>query len=272
MSTQHWNAGSLADDAEKRGSAMPLPLFNNITTRRENRAELDAAIETYLQPGAEKELKIPDRLRLRTLNQLKRSSDPRGLTPVADHVYEVMQGCSHPNFFRIGIATGTSQTTRVGVVAGIVALAVGFVFCLPHAFFPYVGAHSRLNVLCAVPLWWFGTAACLLASKGGCIILGMILMRQALPWEKPEDDGTNVSGSSTTSGAAGWWERMKLCLKRTMTQDKKVLKVQDGNLRSLQRLILMQCHAYGALAAVFGVLIFIFLPIWKETVVLQDGK
>lgn len=269
ISTRNCNADSVDDDAEKRGSALPLPLFNNITTRRENRAELDAAIETYLQPGAEKEIRIPEKLRLRTLQQLERSSDPRGLKPVADHVYGVMQGCSHPNFFRLGVATGTVQSTYAGVVAGITALVVGVALLLPHAFFPYVGAHSQLDVLFTAPLWWFGTTACLVASKGGCVILGLMSMRQTLPWETPECDGSTVASPSTISPPAGWCERMKLCISRLAILDKKVLRARDGNLRCLQRLILLQCHAYGALAAIVGVLSFIFLPIWKETVVLQ---
>ncbi|KAI3400765.1 hypothetical protein diail_1974 [Diaporthe ilicicola] len=254
-------------DEEKGSAAVPLPLFTKYSKARqtENRAELDAAIATYLLAGAEKELNISHILRQRTLNNLQKSSDPRFIKPVADHIYEVMKNCSHRNFVSLGVSTGTYETICVGTVIGIVNILAGFLLVLLRGLYPYIGAHSRWEVFYSFPLWFLGTAVILVGTQGMCFILLSLSRRQALPWERFDDDGRVASPTPDDPGPKGWWRKYRAFMNRTMAHDKN-FKVEDKMLRRLQRMILLQCWSGGLAAAFCGVLLFIFLPIWKETV------
>src|SRR3569833_2623085 len=93
----------------------------------DRRAEIDAVIETFLQPGSEKELNIPPVMRERALNGLRHISlDPAHLQPVADHVYQLLHNCSHRNFVRLGVSNGTFETVCVATSLGIVLTVAGF--------------------------------------------------------------------------------------------------------------------------------------------------
>lgn len=234
---------------------------------KENRAELDAAIATYLKPGAEKELNISHPLRQRTLRRLRESSDPRHLKPVADHIYEVMKNCSHRNFVSLGIQTGTYETICVGNLIGILKIIAGFLLVLLRALYPHLGAHSRWNVFYAFPLWTMGTTLMLIGTQGMCFILLSLSKRQALPWERIEEEAQNLGGQEKAGPKApvGWWRRYRAFMNRTMAHDRN-FRVEDKNLRKLQRMILIQCLGYGFIAASCCVLLFIFLPTWTETV------
>lgn len=260
--------GTCAFDVdEEKGSSVPLPLFteHSKTSQTENRAELDAAIATYLLAGAEKELNISHALRQRTLNNLQKSSDPRLVKPVADHIYEVMKNCSHRNFVSLGVSTGTYETICVGTVIGILNILAGFLLVLLRGLYPHIGAHSRWEVFYSFPLWFLGTAVILVGTQGMCFILLSLSRRQALPWERFEDEGRPANTTTPNPGPTGWWRRYRAFMNRTMAHDKN-FRVEDKVLRRLQRKILLQCWSGGLVAAFCGVLLFIFLPIWKETV------
>lgn len=254
-------------DEEKGASAVPLPLLSKATKAppTENRAELDAAIATYLLPGAEKELNISSVLRHRVLNNLQGSSDPRYIQPVADHIYEVMKNCSHRNFVSLGVSTGTYETICVGNLFGVLNILAGFLLVLLRGLYPHIGAHSRWEVFYSFPLWCMGTALILVGTQGMCFILLSMSRRQALPWERFDDDGNPKRTEQPPAGAKGWWRRYRTFMNKTMAHDKN-FRVEDKVLRRLQRVILIQCWSGGIGAAFCGVLLFIFLPIWKETV------
>lgn len=245
---------------------MPLPLFtkHSKAPQTENRAELDAAIATYLLAGAEKELNISHTLRQRALNNLQKSSDPRFIKPVADHIYEVMKNCSHRNFVSLGVSTGTYETICVGTVIGMLNILAGFLLVLLRGLYPHIGAHSRWEVFYSFPLWCVGTAVILVGTQGMCFIMLSLSRRQTLPWERFEDDGTAAPATPPASGT-GWRSKYRAFMNRTMAHDKN-FKVEDKVLRRLQRMVLLQCWSGGLAAAFCGVLLFIFLPIWKETV------
>lgn len=253
-------------DSEKGGSAVPLPLLNKHSkaAQTENRAELDAAIATYLLAGAEKELNISHTLRQRTLNNLQRSSDPRFVKPVADHIYEVMKNCSHRNFVSLGVANGTYETICVGTMIGIGNILAGFLLVLLRGLYPHIGAHSRWEVFYSFPLWFLGTAMILVGTQGMCFILLSLSRRQALPWERFDDDGNVSRTAQSPAGPGGWWRRYRQFMGKHMAHEKN-FRVEDQVLRRLQRMILLQCWSGGVAAAFCGVLLFIFLPIWKET-------
>ncbi|KAF3768601.1 hypothetical protein M406DRAFT_327028 [Cryphonectria parasitica EP155] len=243
----------------------PSPVFGRPSSSKssikENRAELDSAIATFLVPGGEKELNISHVLRQRVLQQLEQSSDPRHLRPVADHIYEVMKNCSHRNFVNVGVSTGTYETICVGNLIGILFIIAGLLVVLLQAFHPYRGAHTRWTCFYVFPLWQMGVTLLLVGTQGMCMVMLSMSKRQALPWER-FDDGASVVADS--SGPQGWLGKYRKFMDKTVAHDRK-FKVEDKHLRRLQRMILFQCGTAGVIAGLLGVLLFIFLPIWKET-------
>lgn len=242
-------------------------------TKAELRAELNAAISTFLLPGAEKDLNISHLLRQRVLRRVEKSTDPRHLKPVADHIFEVMRNCSHRNFVNVGVGTGTYETICVSNVLGVLNILAGLIFVFVQAFSPHIGSHTRYNVLYAMPLWAMGTTLLLVGTQGMCFVMLTQSKRQALPWERYAMEDAAQTGAGANNGAGrggggggrGWFASQKKFLSRTVAIDKQKFRVDDKYLRRLQRMILMQCMAGGVLASCIGVLIFIFLPIWKET-------
>lgn len=253
-------------DLEAQGSTVPLPLFAKFTNgTRENRAELDAAVATFLLQGAEKELNISHSLRQQVLRNIEVSSDPRHLKPVADHIYEVMKNCSHRNFVSLGLSTGTYETVCVANIIGVMDLIGGFLLVFLQAFYPYLGSHTRFNALFAMPLWAMGTTLLLVGTQGMCFIMLTHAKRQALPWERfDDDDSVMTAGAPAPPGLKGWYIRFKRFMAKTVAGDRK-FKVEDRYLRRLQKMILFQCAGAGILVSGLLALVFIFLPIWKET-------
>lgn len=255
-------------DIEAQGSTVPLPLFAKFTNgHHENRAELDAAIATFLVPGAEKELNISHALRQRALQALEHSSDPRHLKPVADHIYEVMKNCSHRNFVSVGVSTGTYETVCVGNLLGVLHILAGLLLVFIQGFHPFKGSHTRNTVLYAFPIWAMGVTLLLVGTQGMCFVMLSMAKRQALPWERFDDDASVVTAGTAAipSGVKGWWKRYRRFMNRTVAHDRK-FKIEDRHLRRLQVMILLQCIGGGILAGLLGVVLFIFLPIWKETI------
>lgn len=219
------------------------------------RVELNAVIETFLLPGSAKELNIPPSLRDQALLDLQQSSDPAHLKPVADHIYGLLRNCSHRNFVRLGVSNGTFETVCVATGLGIVLTCVGFLVVLLRALVPFVGAHARWDVFACWPLWWLGGSLILSGLRGSCFFLLLFSRRQPLPWER-FDDGAGVP--SQRSGIIR-------ALSRLMIFDRKV-KVKDYHLRKLQRKIVVQSLIGGAVFATLAVVLFVFLPVWRDTV------
>ncbi|OIW27637.1 hypothetical protein CONLIGDRAFT_645885 [Coniochaeta ligniaria NRRL 30616] len=220
-----------------------------------HRTELNAVIETFLLPGSEKELNIPPSLRDQALLALQSSPDPSHLRPIADHVYGLLRNCSHRNFVRLGVSNGTYETVCVATGLGIVLTAAGFLTALLRAFVPFAGAHARWDAFAAWPLWWLGVSLILSGLRGSCFFLLLFSRRQPLPWERFDD------GASVLSQKSG----IVRVLSRLMIFDRK-FKVQDAHLRRLQRKIVVQSLIGGAVFANLSVLLFVFLPVWRETV------
>lgn len=266
-----WGTCPIDSNEAEKGPAVPLPLpittrpSSSRATQAELRAELDAAIARFLMPGAEKELNVSHSLRQRTLNNLQVSADPRHLRPVADHIYEVMRNCSHRNFMALGVVTGTYETICVGGMIGVLSVLCGFLLVLLRALYPHIGAHSRWEVFYSFPLWGLGATLLCVSSQGMCFILLSLAKRQALPWEMFEHEDRDQMRVSTASGPKRWWRRYRAFMNRTMAHGRN-FKVEDKNLRRLQRIILFQCLSAGTVTACLGVLLFVFLPVWKETV------
>jgi hypothetical protein len=218
--------------------------------------ELNAIVKTFLLPGSPKELNIPPGVREQALANLQKSSDPSHLRPIADHVYALLRNCSHRNFVRLGVGNGTFETICVATTLGIVLTAVGLLVMLLRCFAPHIGAHSRWEAFAPWPLWWLGISLVLSGLRGSCFFLLLFSRRQPLPWERFDDSSSTMSRAST-----GLLARIS----RLMIFDRK-FKVKDVHLRRLQRKIVIQSLVGGALFASLGVLLFIFLPVWSETV------
>lgn len=242
--------------AKMQGNGISAPNQTQTTTSGP-RAELNAVIETFLLPGSEKELNIPPSLRDQALAELQSSSDPAHLRPVADHVYGLLRNCSHRNFVRLGVSNGTYETVCVATGLGIVLTLAGFLTALLRAFVPFTAAHTRWNAFAPWPLWWLGVSLILSGLRGSCFFLLLFSRRQPLPWERFDDNASVLSQKPS----------ILRVLSRLMIFDRK-FKVQDAHLRRLQRKIVVQSLVGGAVFASLSVLLFVFLPVWKDTITL----
>ncbi|KAK3985264.1 hypothetical protein QBC44DRAFT_335354 [Cladorrhinum sp. PSN332] len=221
------------------------------------RHELDAVINLFLIPSAEKELNIPPSLRQKVLEELRTSSHPSVLKPVADHAYYLLRNCSHRNFVRLGVGNGTFETICVATLMGFVNLVCGFVVVLCRAFVPFRGAHTRWEAFAAWPFWWLGLSLILSGLRGSCFFLLLFSKRQPLPWER-FDDNTDSKLNSNNGG-------LLRVVSRLMIFDRR-LRVKERYLRRLQRKIVLQSLLGGAVFASVWAIIFLLVPLWKETV------
>lgn len=221
----------------------------------DHRAEITAIVSLFLVPGAEKELNIPPAMRELALNQLQHSTDPEHLRPVADHVYLLLRNCSHRNFVRLGVSNGTYETVCVATGLGIVLTCAGFLYMLVRGLAPHIGKHSQWDALGAWPMWWLGMTLILSGLRGSCFFLLLFTRRQPLPWERFDDSASMISQRSAIVKR----------LSRLMIFDRK-FRVKDASLRQLQHKIVIQSMIGGAIFATLSTLVFLFLPMWKQTV------
>ncbi|KAM7190877.1 hypothetical protein V8F20_009561 [Naviculisporaceae sp. PSN 640] len=228
----------------------------NPTTGQIARTELDTVVDIFLSPGGDKELNIPPMLRQQAIADLRVSTHPAALKPVADHVYGLLRNCSHRNFVRLGVGNGTFETLCVATMLGFTLVCAGFFVVLLRGFVPFRGSHTMFESFCAWPLWWLGMSLILSGLRGSCFFLLLFMRRQPLPWERFDDSGGKMSNQKGI---------MKL-LSRLMIFDRR-LRVKEKHLRKLQRKIVVQSLLGGSVFASACVLLFIFLPIWSETIV-----
>jgi len=196
-------------------------------------------------------------LRQQAIADLHVSSHPAALKPVADHIYGLLRNCSHRNFVRLGVGNGTFETICVATMLGIVCTIAGFVVIFSRGFAPYRGAHTRWETFAAWPLWWLGLSLILSGLRGSCFFLLLFSRRQPLPWERFDDSESKMTNNTTGP--------LRI-FKRLMIFDRK-MRVKEKHLRRLQRKIVLQSLFGGALFATCGVMLFIFLPMWQETIV-----
>ncbi|KAK3293180.1 uncharacterized protein B0H64DRAFT_465250 [Chaetomium fimeti] len=253
------------------------------TTKPTPTTELSTITTLFLLPNAPKELNIPPTLRSEALAALaaaassNRPASPDVLRPVAEHAYTLLRNCSHRNFVRLGVGNGTFETVCVATVLGWTLLLAGFLLVACRAALPVRGAHARWEVFAAWPLWWLGMSLVLSGLRGSCFFLLLFSRRQRLPWERFDGGGEKRGGSeergrtggggglreNTTVGGGGFslWRSVR----RLMIFDRRI-RVQERHLRRLQRKIVVQSLTGGAIFATLCVVLFIWLPVWRETV------
>jgi hypothetical protein len=138
---------------------------------------------------------------------------------------------------------------------GIVLTLAGFLAILLRAFTPVIGEHTRWDAFAAWPMWWVGMSLILSGLRGSCFFLLLFTRRQPLPWERLEDSG---SVHSQKKGLRKFFSRL-------MVFDHK-FKVKDVHLRQLQHKIVLQSVIGGAVFASALAAVFVFLPVWRQTV------
>lgn len=217
------------------------------------RAELESIKSLFLLPGSPKELNIPASMRNKCLQAISSSTDASNLQPVADHCYLLLKSCSHRNFIRLGVSNGTFETLCAATGLGLSLTILGLLAVLLLAFMdPSIHHGTRWKAIGIWPVWSFGIGLILSGLRGSCFFLFLFSRRQALPWEKFEDNASFLSKKSTV------WS----FLSRIMIFDRK-LKVQDDTLRYLQRMIVVQSLFGGMVFATLMEVLFLCLPIWK---------
>ncbi|KAL2266799.1 hypothetical protein VTJ83DRAFT_6151 [Remersonia thermophila] len=240
-------------------------------------SELSTVISLFLVPNSPKELNIPQSLREQALADLRREprGDPAALKPVADHVYGLLRNCSHRNFVRLGVGNGTFETVCVATALGWALLVAGFVLTFCRSFVPFRGAHTRWEAWDAWPMWWLGMTLVLSGMRGSCFFLLLFSRRQRLPWERLEEEQEEDGGEDGELRLQGGLREntkrkrgrggIRGTIRRLMIFDRRV-RVQERHLRILQRKIVCQSLAGGAIFATACVALFIWLPVWRETI------
>ena len=200
--------------------------------------------------------------------------DPKILRPIADHVYHLLHSCSHRNFVRLGVSNGTFETICFATFLGFVSLALGFLVVLVRAFTEGRGARSRWESFAGFGFWVVGMSLVLSGLRGSCFFLLLFSRRQRLPWERLNDgekagsrEDLEINGGQEENEEGNETKRrsVRQRVERMMIFDKR-LKVQERSLRRLQRKIVMQSMVGGTIFAALSSVVFMFLPIWKETV------
>jgi len=220
-------------------------------------AELSSIKALFLLPGAPRELNIPSAMRNKCLSALLTSTSSEHLKPIADHCYLLLKSCSHRNFIRLGVSNGTFETICMATGLGIVLCLTGLLgmFLLIFAS-PSLHHGIRWKALGIWPMWSIGVGLILSGLRGSCFFLLLFSRRQPLPWEKFEDDDSG--GLVTTKREGGVWGFFS----KLMIFDRK-MKVKDGNLRMLQRRIVLQSVFGGVLVASVLEVFFLCLPVWR---------
>lgn len=240
-------------------------------------SEIQTIITVFLLSSSPKELNIPMSLRLAALDALAATPqgtlpDPKIFRPIADHVYHLLHSCSHRNFVRLGVGNGTFETICFATFLGFVSLGLGFLVVLLRAFTAGRGARSRWESFDGFGFWFVGMSLVLSGLRGSCFFLLLFSRRQRLPWERL-NDGERTEGAVEMNGGQEESEEGKETKRRSVRQrvgrmmifDKR-LKVQERSLRRLQRKIVVQSMAAGTMFASIAAVVFLLLPIWKETV------
>ncbi|CCC12714.1 unnamed protein product [Sordaria macrospora k-hell] len=242
-------------------------------------SEIQTIINLFLLPSSPKELNIPMSLRRAALDALAATPqgtlpDPKILRPIADHVYHLLHSCSHRNFVRLGVSNGTFETICFATFLGFVSLALGFLVVLVRAFTEGRGARSRWESFAGFGFWVVGMSLVLSGLRGSCFFLLLFSRRQRLPWERLNDgekagsrEDLEINGGQEENEEGNETKRRSVRQRvgRMMIFDKR-LKVQERSLRRLQRKIVMQSMVGGTIFAALSSVVFMFLPIWKETV------
>lgn len=242
-------------------------------------SEIQTIINLFLLPSSPKELNIPMSLRRTALDALAATPqgslpDPSILRPIADHVYHLLHSCSHRNFVRLGVSNGTFETICFATVLGFVLLALGVLVVLIRAFTEGRGARSRWESFDGFGFWIMGMSLVLSGLRGSCFFLLLFSRRQRLPWERLNDgekagsrEDLEMTGGAEDNEEGKETKRrsMRQTVGRMMIFDKR-LKVQERSLRRLQRKIVIQSIVGGAIFAACSTVVFLFLPIWRETV------
>jgi hypothetical protein len=219
------------------------------------RAELETIKKLFLLPGSPKELNIPSPMRRKVLDAIQISTDPKIFAPVAEHCHLLLKSCSHRNFIRLGVSNGTFETICVATSLGIILTVTGFMAMLLLAFVsPGFRQCSRWRGIGIWPMWSVGIGLILSGLRGSCFFLLLFSRRQPLPWERFEEDNQQARKKKN---------KVIALLSKLMIFDRK-LKVQDDNLRRLQRKVVMQSLLGGAAFATMMVVVFLCLPIWKQ--------
>ncbi|KAK4033646.1 hypothetical protein C8A01DRAFT_39879 [Parachaetomium inaequale] len=252
----------------------PFHLLNPSPTKP-TPSELSTIITLFLLPNSPKELNIPPSLRTQALTALAHDPhNPAALQAVADHVYSLLRNCSHRNFVRLGVGNGTFETVCVATVLGWANLLAGFLLVVCRAVVPFRGAHARWEAFAAWPLWWLGMSLVLSGLRGSCFFLLLFSRRQRLPWERFDDDNEGGGEKRERGRLGGLRENKRVggggvslwrAVRRLMIFDRRI-RVQERQLRRLQRKIVVQSLAGGGVFATLCVALFIWLPVWKETV------
>ncbi|KAF3912784.1 hypothetical protein ABW20_dc0109281 [Dactylellina cionopaga] len=253
------------DNASSYTSKKPSLMVSDECSSQPFRAEISRIISRYITPGGARELNISSRDREAAMQALTYTTHPSAVMNLKVDCDNHLRHQSHPNFIRWVIANCTQPRMNFAYHLGIGTLVLAVIAALLLT----LSSASRAWRLLGALLWGFGVIVLICAWKGICIVLMAMGHRRLLePWEIPcgdiEDDKESTSHNSFDDIIPESWEDAPW-----MQQDKKkpwirrvfgdTVPVEDGQVRKIQDIILLQ----GAGLSLLGTLPFlaIFMPI-----------
>ncbi|KAK6358182.1 hypothetical protein TWF730_007535 [Orbilia blumenaviensis] len=222
------------------------------------RAEISRIIARYIAPGGARELNISSRDRESTMQALSYTTHPSAVMNLKVDCDSYLRHQSHPNFIRWVIANCTSPRMNFAYSLGSSLLVSAILVSL----FLTLSSVPRAWRLFGALLWSVGVIILVCAWKGICLVLMAMGHRRLLePWEIKYDDIEDDKSMAASSfddvlpdswDDAPWMQRdkKKAWLSRVFGD---TVPVEDGQVRRLQDIILLQ----GAGLAVLGTLPFI---------------
>ncbi|KAK6532585.1 hypothetical protein TWF281_006768 [Arthrobotrys megalospora] len=229
------------------------------------RAEISRIIARYIAPGGARELNISSRDREATMQALSYTTHPSAVMNLKVDCDNYLRHQSHPNFIRWVIANCTSPRMNFAYSLGSGLLILAILVSL----FLTLSSAPRAWRLFGALLWGIGMIILVCAWKGICLVLMAMGHRRLLePWEIKCDDIEDDQSMATSSfddilpdswDDAPWAQRdkKKAWLSKVFGE---TVPVEDGHVRWLQDVILLQSAGLAILGTIPFIAIFMTVP------------
>ncbi|CAE6444437.1 unnamed protein product [Rhizoctonia solani] len=170
-------------------SPMPSPLkdqpFRNETLQ---------IVATFIRPGAKKELNLDMDVRDELLRELEKSTHPDVFAPAYAQIYDLVDGCSVPNFVSYAAANINLPKQMYWYAIGIIFTLISWVIAIFTIYFVPDHPRSKRSIrLVSVPFAVLGCMQIYSAWRGFCSQVFGRSARQLHTWELVDPADAGVS-------------------------------------------------------------------------------
>ena len=169
--------------------------------------------------------------------QLRATTHPSSLDAVAQHVYDMMYECVHPNFIRYAICNANRPRTLFALGIGIFASCFGILLTI----LAFALHWHRPTRLIALPFIFLGIATLVANRNGSCIVLQATKRIQLRPYDLFDDE------LCASLDSVWQLEYAKRPLLRRICD--RQMWIEDSTFRALMDKLLWQALAWGVIGA-----------------------